>query len=169
MKRLAAALAAALLTACATVPPMAPGEGWHGRLLVRMAASETRAAETYSAGFELRGNADAGELVLTTPLGTRAGVARWSPAGAELDDGQGARRYATLEALSADVFKQDLPLAALPAWLAGKPWPAAPAQATAQGFDQLGWQVDLTRHAAGELRATRAAPPALSLLVRLDS
>ncbi|MCA0174686.1 MAG: outer membrane lipoprotein LolB [Proteobacteria bacterium] len=168
MKQLAAALAAALLSACATLPPMAPGEGWQGRLAVRVAATEAQPAESFSASFELRGDGDAGELVLTTPLGTRAGVARWSPAGAELDDGQGARRYATLDALARDVFKQDLPLAALPSWLAGRPWPAAPALATGQGFDQLGWAVDLTRHAEGELRATRAAPPALSLSVRLD-
>lgn len=147
---------------------MAPGDGWQGRLAVRVAATETQPADAFSAGFELRGNGDAGELVLTTPLGTRAGVARWSPAGAELDDGQGARRYATLDALAQDVFKQDLPLAALPDWLAGRPWPAAPALATEQGFHQLGWEVDLTRHAQGELRAARAAPPALSLTVRLS-
>lgn len=170
--RLGRALAAAFAAACAGCasipPPTAIGPHWQGRLAVRVAEQGTRPAESFSTAFELNGSGEAGELILTTPIGTRAALARWSAQGAELHDGQGVRRYASLEALSSELLKQDIPLAALPDWLAGKPWPGAPALATQDGFTQLGWAVDTSRRAEGALRAAREAPPAIALTVRLE-
>jgi outer membrane lipoprotein LolB len=61
-----------------------------------------------------------------------------------------------------------VPLAALPSWLAGQPWPAAPHEPREGGFEQLGWQVNTAQRAAGQIDARRAAPPAVLLRVRLD-
>jgi outer membrane lipoprotein LolB len=62
-----------------------------------------------------------------------------------------------------------VPLQALPHWLRGLPWPGAPAPATGAGFEQLGWQLDLSRRAEGFIIAVRARPPAVTLRIRLDA
>jgi outer membrane lipoprotein LolB len=164
----AAALAAALLAACATPPP--PGEpAWTtGRLSVRVAAQDGRAAQSLSAGFELRGHDGAGELRLNSPLGTRVAQARWAPGLAVLDTGDGERRFDTLDELSRQVLGEAMPLAALPDWIAGRPWPAAPHRPRDDGFEQLGWSVQLARRVDGWIEARREAPPAVQLRVRLD-
>ena len=164
---LLALTAAALLTACASTPPPAAGEPqWtSGRLSVRI---ETDPVQNVSAGFELRGDGQSGELRLNTPLGTRLAAARWSPGSAVLADSQGEQRYASLDDLSRRALGEALPLAALPDWLAGRPWPAAPHRVNAQGFEQLGWQVRLDRRADGFIEASRAAVPAVNLRVKLD-
>jgi outer membrane lipoprotein LolB len=59
-------------------------------------------------------------------------------------------------------------LQALPAWLRGRPWPGADSRATAAGFEQLGWAVNLGRYAQGWLEITRAAAPAVTLRARLE-
>ena len=164
-----AALAAALLAACATPPP-APGElPWTtGRLSVRVAAPDGQAVQSMSAGFELRGDDRSGELRLNSPLGTRVAQARWAPGLAVLDTADGERRFDTLDALSRQVLGEAMPLAALPDWIAGRPWPAAPHSARDDGFEQLGWSVQLARRADGWIEASREAPPAVRLRVRLD-
>jgi outer membrane lipoprotein LolB len=169
---LAAAGAALLLAGCATPGP--PGEApWaQGRLALRVDASASRPAQSLNLGFELRGDGERGELRLTGPLGTRVAEARWSPREAVLDSGQGPVRYTSLEALAAQALGEALPLQALPPWLAGRPWPGAPHRALpapAVGFEQLGWQVDLSRHAEGHVLARRDTPPAVLLRVRLDA
>jgi len=164
-----AALAAALLTACATPPP-APGEpAWTtGRLSVRVAAQGGQAAQSLSAGFELRGDDRSGELRLNSPLGTRVAQARWAPGLAILDTADGERRFDTLDELSRQVLGEAMPLAALPDWIAGRPWPAAPHSARDDGFEQLGWSVQLARRADGWIDARREAPPEVRMRLRLD-
>ncbi|NBY28338.1 MAG: hypothetical protein EBQ71_16015 [Betaproteobacteria bacterium] len=73
--------AAVLMVGCAT--PSKPGTmngseawPWRGRLSVRV---ESQPVQSFSAGFELSGNADAGALTLYTPLGTTAAAMAWSP------------------------------------------------------------------------------------------
>jgi outer membrane lipoprotein LolB len=165
-------LAAALLSACATPrPPAQPGETtWtSGRISVRVEASAERGAQGISAAFELRGDGDSGELRLISPLGSRLAAARWAPGVAVLDTPQGEQRYATLDALSRQALGEALPLAALPDWLAGRPWAGANHALTDSGFEQLGWQVLLTNRAQGLIEARRAAPPGVTVRVRLDN
>jgi outer membrane lipoprotein LolB len=162
-------LAACLLAACAT-PPSAPGEAaWtSGRLSVRVAASASQAAQSMSAAFELRGDGQSGELRLNSPLGTRVAQARWAPGLAALDSPDGEQRFETLDDLSRQALGEALPLAALPDWIAGRPWPAAPHVMAGDGFEQLGWSVRLARLAEGWIEARRAAPPEVQVRVRLD-
>ncbi len=164
-------LAAALLSACATpLPPVQPGEAaWtSGRISVRIEASATAAAQGISAAFELRGSGDSGELRLNSPLGSRLAAARWAPGLATLETPQGEQRYATLDDLSRQALGEALPLAALPDWLAGRPWPGAAHAVSDTGFEQLGWQVLLAQLAEGLIEARRSAPPAVVVRVRLD-
>ena len=163
-------LMAAILAGCASNPPRAPGEpAWTtGRLSVRVAASGDNTAQSMSAAFELRGNGDGGELRLNSPLGTRVASARWSPGEAVLIGSDGEQRFADLEELSRRALGESLPLAALPDWLAGRAWAGAPHTATATGFEQLGWQVELARRGEGWVEARRAAAPAVVLRVKID-
>lgn len=159
-------VAALALGGCATTTPP-PGESpWtSGRLNVRI---ESSPVQNVSAGFELRGNDTSGELRLNSPLGTRLAAARWSPGSAVLADSQGEQRYASLDDLSRKALGEALPLAALPDWLAGRPWPQAPHRNNEAGFEQLGWRVSLARRSEGFIEASRAAAPAVMLRVKLD-
>ena len=162
---------AALLAGCASAPPATlPGAAaWiTGRLTVKVAATETQAAQAANAAFELRGDAAGGELHLNSPLGTRMASASWAPGSAVLTTAQGERHFAGLDELSREALGESLPLAALPDWLAGRPWPQAPHQVLAVGFEQLGWQVDLQRLDQGWVEAHRSAPPAVTLRARID-
>lgn len=172
MARWPALLAAALLAACASVPPAgSPGGEWtSGRLSLRVDARPDRAAQSVAAAFELRGNADAGDLRLLSPLGTQLAHARWNGERATLATPEGERRFANLDDLAEQSLGERVPLAALPDWIAGRPWPGAPSRAAepGPGFEQLGWAVDLGAFAEGRLVARRAAPPALTLRIVLD-
>ena len=160
------AVMAALLSACASVPD-APST-LSGRLAVSVAASGASPARGLNAAFDLVGDAQAGRLDLSTPLGPRLGTASWTPGEAVLDDGRGTRRYADLSALAQDLLGEPLPLQALPDWLRGRPWPGATHVPGGNGFAQLGWALDTSRLPDGLLVATRAAPPAVTLRVRLS-
>jgi outer membrane lipoprotein LolB len=159
----------AVLAGCATPPPV-PGETpWtSGRLSVRIDATAAQPVQSMSAAFELRGDGDSGELRLNSPLGTRVASARWAQGLAVLGTPDGERRFDNLDALSREALGEALPLAALPDWLAARPWPGAPSQVRQDGFEQLGWQVSLVRRAEGWIEVRRPAPPAVLLRVRLD-
>jgi outer membrane lipoprotein LolB len=166
-----ALLAAALLTSCAAVrPPEPPGAApWtSGRISVRIEAGTEQAARGVSAAFELRGDGDSGELRLSSPLGVQLAQARWAPGVALLDTPQGEQRYATLDDLSRQALGEALPLAALPDWLNGRPWSGASHVIAEAGFEQLGWQVLLSGRSSGLIEARRAAPPEVTVRVRLD-
>ena len=155
--RLALATAALTLAGCATLPPPAP-EAITGRIAVRVEASAERAAQGFSAGFDLRGDAAAGELRLASPLGTLLAAARWSASGARLQTPTGETPYSDLDALARAAVGDALPLQALPDWLRGRPWPGAPSRAVDDGFEQLGWRVSLAGFGAGRIDAQRLTP-----------
>jgi len=160
---------AALLAACASLPP--PGGDWiSGRLALRMDAAPDRAAQSVAAAFELRGSGEAGDLRLLSPLGTQLAHASWSSGRATLATPEGERRFANLDDLAEQSLGERVPLAALPDWIAGRPWPGAPSRAAVPGpgFEQLGWAVDLGAFAEGRLTARRSAPPAVTLRIVLD-
>lgn len=170
MKRLAwPLLVAALMAGCAT-PEHATGVApWTtGRLSVRIEASPERTAQSMSASFELRSSGDLGELRLNSPLGLRMASARWAPGLALLDAGDGERSYASLDDLSRQALGEALPLGALPDWLRGRPWPGATHHSSADGFEQLGWQVQLQRRGEGWIELLRPTPPAVRVRVKLD-
>jgi outer membrane lipoprotein LolB len=125
-----------------------------------------------SATFDLRGDAQAGLLELSSPLGTQIAAASWRSGRIELVTGEGMRRYATLDELAADAFGQVIPMAALLDWLKGKAWPGAPATAlggNAPGLEQLGWRVQLDRYDDGLIVARRNTPePAITVRIKLD-
>lgn len=169
MSRLAGALAVVAGLAaggCATPPPAADAD-FAGRLWLQVAAHDGRAARSLGADFELRGSAREGSLALFTPLGTTLAQARWRPGEAELSSGDGVDRFADLDDLAQRMLGEALPLVALFDWLRARPWPAAPSVATARGFEQLGWQVDVARHGEGWVVVERPRPPAVTLRVRL--
>ncbi len=162
-----AALAAGL-AGCATPPVAELGAVTSGRLALRVAAVGGRDALSVSAAFELQGSDRQGELRLISPLGTQMAAARWAPGEVTLQTAEGLQRFDTLDELSRQALGEALPLAALPDWLAGRPWPLAPHQAQADGFAQAGWQVLLARRSEGLIEARRDAVPEALLRIRLD-
>jgi outer membrane lipoprotein LolB len=156
-RELAAAFAGALLLAgCAT--PTRPSEPaaafWSGRLALQV---EDRPSQSFSALFELRGNAGAGELTLTSPIGSVLAVLSWQPGRALLESGGSRREFASVEELATQATDTALPVQALFDWLNGK---ATPVQ---------GWQADLGGLAEGRLRARRTDPaPAADLRIALE-
>jgi outer membrane lipoprotein LolB len=169
VRRRVAACAAGLglLTACSTTP--APTAALAGRLALRVEAHQGQPARSFSAPFELHGDASRGQFSLFTPLGTTAARADWQPGQVLLVSDQGERRYADLDSLASDLLGEPLPLAALLDWLRGQPWPDASHKLNALGFEQLGWQIDLGARSDGRLEARRAAPPAITVRVRLET
>ena len=163
---MAGALALAWLSGCATIARPAPDLA--GRLAVRVEAFEGAPARSLSTQFELRGNAQAGELQLTTPLGSTAAQARWRPGAAELITADGTRNFADLDALASELLGEALPLAALIEWLRGRPWAGAASVAGSSGFEQLGWRIDLSRFTEGWVLAGRERAPTLSVRARLE-
>ena len=165
----ATALLAALtlLGACAMLPPRTAPD-LAGRLALRVAASDGAGARNVSTGFELRGDAQAGELTLTTPIGSTTAQARWRPGAAELITAEGTRRFADLDALAQELLGEALPLMALIDWLRGRPWPGAPSLASAGGFEQLGWRIDLSHFAEGWVAAARERAPAIAVRALLE-
>ncbi|HSI48951.1 MAG TPA: lipoprotein insertase outer membrane protein LolB [Ideonella sp.] len=163
--------AAMLLAGCVTAPP-APtdlGPATTGRMVVRVAATANQIAKAENAAFELAGTEQQGRLKLLSPLGTVVADAHWQAGQVTLQTGDGTRQFDSMEALASETLGEAIPLGALLHWLAGKPWPQAPAQPTAQGFEQAGWQVDTSALGKeGLLQARRPAAPALELRVKLD-
>ncbi len=137
-------------------------------MALRIAASADRSAQSLTAGFALRGSGERGELQLSSPLGTLMAHASWSPGMVQLRTPEGEQRFADLDALSRRALGEPLPLAALPDWVAGRPWPAAPSTAIEGGFEQLGWQVQTAQRSAGIVEARRAAAPAVWLRLRIE-
>ena len=143
------ACALALLTACAS-PPQAnrpPGQAvtqWAGRLALRVDSDQ---AQSFSAGFELKGNAQTGELSLYSPLGSTIAQLVWAPGDARLRSGGKERSFDSLDALTLQATGTELPVASIFRWLAGE-------QASAPG-----WQADLREISNGRLVARRSAPP----------
>jgi len=144
-----ALLLASLLAGCATPPrPAAPAEAvlgpWSGRLAVQIA---DKPEGSFSAAFELKGNAKQGELSLFSPLGGTLGVLRWEPGKAVAQWGSRATEYGSLQELMAQVAGAPVPVAALFDWLRGI------------GTSVPGWNADLSQLAQGRISARRYDPP----------
>ncbi len=114
--------------------------------------------QSFSAGFELKGKPERGELTLISPLGNVLGVLRWSPNAAELDSGnQNIQHFDSVDALMAQATGAAVPLNALFAWLQG------------DNAQVSGWSADLSRHSEGRIFAKRTQPaPQADLRVVLD-
>jgi outer membrane lipoprotein LolB len=165
--RSAGPAAALLLAACSTLP--GPAADWtSGRLSVRVETLAAEAERSFAAGFELRGTDTGGELRLFTPLGTQLASARWSPTEAVLATAEGERRFPSLDEMAMASLGERVPLAALPDWVAGRPWQGATSHRSPDGFEQLGWSVDVSRHAEGRIAARRDAPPVVTVRIQLD-
>lgn len=168
MKRRALLSALVGVSGCASLGPQQPPPDLAGRLAVRVDASAQTPSRSFSADFDLRGNADRGTLRLTGPLGATLAEVRWQPGAAELADAQGTRRYNTLDAMAQDLFGEPLPLVALIDWLRGRPWAGAPNLKRDDGFEQLGWRIGLGGFGDGLLQANRDSAPAVSVRARLE-
>ncbi len=144
------------LTGCATprTPPVSTNAYWSGRLALQL---QSEPPQQWSAGFELQGSAQEGELLLLSPIGTTLAHLRWTPQAARLEQGGQVTLGDSLSSLSERLQGTPLPVAALFEWLAGR-------QA-----DAPGWQADLSGHAQGRLLAQRSQPaPAAVLRIVLD-
>ena len=140
------ALLTLLLAACATPKRTAPPgvQSWTGRMALSV---EGQSGQSFSAGFELKGAPETGELSLFNPLGGTVAVLAWAPGSATLRANGSTREFSSLEALAEEATGAPLPVASLFDWLAGKPT-AVP-----------GWEPDLSQVAEGRLRARRTDPP----------
>lgn len=164
-------LALALLTSgCAGLAPVtqAPtSDRLTGRISVQVEGSSGKATAG-SASFELSGGPEAGVLELTSPLGAIVARAQWQPGSARLQTPEQEREFPNLDELTRELLGEPVPVAALFAWLRGEPWSAAPAVPMPGGFEQLGWQIDLTRKAERVLVAKRLSAPTVTLRARLE-
>ena len=132
---------------------------WSGRLAVIVEGEGVEAApQSFSAAFELSGNAREGELLLSTPLGNALARILWQPGSALLHDGKGQHAYTSLDELVERTTGAAVPVRTLFAWLHGQPQ------------DVAGWHADLSGLKNGRLTARRSAPqPFAELRVVLDS
>ena len=140
------ALCALLLAGCATPQHTAPPgvQSWTGRMALTV---EGQSSQSFSAGFELKGAPESGELSLFNPLGGTLAVLAWAPGTATLRANGDTRQFPSLDALAQEATGAPLPVASLFDWLAGK--------ATAVP----GWEPDLSQVDQGRLRARRTDPP----------
>ncbi|MDT9000212.1 lipoprotein insertase outer membrane protein LolB [Paucibacter sp. APW11] len=175
---LAVALAALMLSACASLKPAAPqsevvnasSEHLTGRISVQVPATLSSKAQGGAASFELWGTAERGQLELSSPLGSLIARARWQPGEVLLQVPGEDRQYDTLDSLTQGLLGEAIPVAALFDWLAGRAWPGAAAvPLPQQGFEQLGWRVDTSLLGEGLIKAVKLGEPATSLRIKLQS
>ena len=164
---------ALLLAACAVAPPRPAGSDLlSGRLAVHVDAADGSAARSVSANFELQGDPQAGQLNLSSPLGSVLAQARWAPGSVVLATSQGERRFADLDALTREVLGESVPVAALFDWLRGRPWPGAASTSMVApaepGFEQLGWVVSLAHFDDDLIAARRERAPVVTVRAKLD-
>lgn len=150
-----ALMGAGFVMGCASTRPM-PTEPnhWVGRLVLHI---QDESPQRHSGGFELIGTATEGELSLLNPFGTAVAQARWTPTIAQLQQGERIQVFNSMPELLQAATGAALPLSAVFDWLQGTPSHAP------------GWQVDLTQHDQGRIRAQRISPePAVQLLIVLQ-
>ncbi|MEO7056281.1 MAG: outer membrane lipoprotein LolB [Caldimonas sp.] len=153
------------------MPTTAINDVLSGRLAIRIDAISSEPARAFSAAFDLRGDSGDGTLALSTPLGSTLAQARWLPGQVSLVTPRGRREFTGLDELTREVLGESVPVEAWFDWLRGRPWPGAPSQGdTPAGFEQLGWHVDLSRFAAGNVVASRLQPaPAVTVRIQLEA
>jgi len=127
---------------------------WAGRISLQI---QTEPVQAFFAGFELKGQADSGQMTLISPLGSILGIMRWTPTEAVLEQNGSIKRFASTDALLAQTTGAEVPFSALFDWLDGKNTPAS------------GWTADLSQQGNGRITAKRTAPaPPADLRIVLD-
>ncbi len=124
---------------------------WRGRLALKVDSElaqlpDQARGQSFFAGFELTGNAQAGELALFSPLGSTLATLSWSPTSGQLRTGAETRQFESLGAMVRQATGTEIPVASLFSWLAG------------HNVAVPGWQADLSQHAEGRLVARRNDP-----------
>ncbi len=147
-------------TKASETAPKRPAERYSGRLslVIEPAAGSSDAQQSFSGGFELRGNAQIGELDLLTPLGQIVMQLRWRPDIAVILRGSQRQIFANADDLIARATGASLSLAQLFDWLEGK--------STSVGSGD--WQVDLANHANGRIIARRSLPTPAVMRIALE-
>ncbi len=127
---------------------------WTGRISLQI---QSEPVQAFFAGFELKGQADNGELTLISPLGSILGIMRWTPSEAVLEQNGSIKRFASTDELLAQTTGAAVPVSALFDWLSGKNTPTP------------GWLADLSQQGKGRITAKRSAPsPQADLRIVLD-
>lgn len=120
---------------------------WRGRLSVRIESEQTTTqAQSFSAGFELIGTTQAGELTLYTPLGSTIAALSWAPESAIMRAQGDVRYFESLDTLIKQAIGTEIPVNALFAWLAG------------DNMQEAGWHADLSQLSNGRITARRIEP-----------
>jgi outer membrane lipoprotein LolB len=158
-----------VLGACGLMPMQTgPTSTFSGRLIVQVESTPPR---RISAEFDLSGDAGQGRLELNGPLGVIVARAQWRPGQALLETPEGRQSFADSAALADAALGEAVPVFALFDWLRGRPWPAAESTALAgggNGFEQLGWRIDLGQFEQGRVVAVRNSPPIVTLRIFLE-
>lgn len=158
---LLACTAATVLSGCATPRHTAEtattGKAanlWSGRLAITV---QGPAPQSFSASFDLQGDADQGQLQLYSPLGTTLAELRWNAQGARLRRGGQDTQGDSVQALLHEVTGAELPVRALFEWLQGREGNAP------------GWTADAAQFGQGRLRIRRTgSAPEVDLRIVLD-
>ncbi|MBP9904080.1 MAG: outer membrane lipoprotein LolB [Rhodoferax sp.] len=133
---------------------------WSGKLSLRIPADHEQPdaqAQVHNAGFDLQGDAQTGQLRLTTPLGTTAALVDWMPHQATLTANGVTQSFADLNTLSRHLLGTHVPVASFFDWLAGQDRPVD------------GWTVDLSQQEQGKITARRNYPaPSAELRLLLE-
>lgn len=133
---------------------------WYGKLLLRThadPANQQGLAQTFNASFELQGNAQTGQLRLSTPLGTTAALVEWTSQEAKLNLPGKTQSFTNLDTLSQQLLGTVVPVAGFFDWLRGIDRPIN------------GWSVDLSEFEQGKIGAHRQHPtPAAELRLLLE-
>lgn len=145
------------LSACASrpTPPLSADEQfWSGRLALSIASEP---AQSLSGGFELKTQAQSGELKLLSPLGNQLAQLDWAPGLARLDQGGKIYQQSSLDALLIQLTGSALPLLALIDWLQARP------------VQVPGWEADLSQLNNGRLHIrSDGQQPAVQLRLVLE-
>ena len=127
---------------------------WVGRISLQI---QSEPPQAFFAGFELSGQAQQGELILTSPIGSTLGVMRWTATDAVLESGREVKHFASVDALLEQTTGAAVPVAALFDWLGGK------------NTSLNGWTADLTQQGKGKISARRSTPaPQIELRIVQD-
>lgn len=117
---------------------------WSGRFAL---TTEGEAPYNTSASFNLRGNAERGELIILSPIGGTVAMMSWNPESATFESNGRTEHHADLGALTRRLTGTSLPIAAFFSWFEGR------------AVEADGWTVNLDRLGEGRLSALRTLPP----------
>lgn len=126
---------------------------WQGRMALKVQSTPPQA---FAADFDLQGNAQAGSLAFTSPLGNTLARLQWDGSAAVLHSGGQSQHFDSLDALTRHTLGTELPIASLFSWLQGT------------AIDTPGWQADLHNLPTGRLEARRLtsdAPAELKIIL----